>query len=150
MEYEVKNFDLGEARRMIYERPQDLNLSEMYKVAGSYSPDSEEYAHAMAMAAKYYPHSPAVISDTAAAAIARGDAASAVEILSEAASLMTEEAMDRGLTGEQAELLNLYGTACAQAGQYDTAATALEAAAKAGNANAEHNMSQLLNVISQL
>lgn len=150
VEYEVKNFDLGEARRMIYERPQDLNLSEMYKVAGSYSPDSEEYAHAMAMAAKYYPHSPAVMSDTAAAAIARGDAASAVEILSEAASLMTEEAMDRGLTGEQAELLNLYGTACAQAGQYDTATAALEAAAKAGNANAEHNMSQLLNVISQL
>ena len=29
VEYEVRNFDLEEARRTIYERPQDLSLNEM-------------------------------------------------------------------------------------------------------------------------
>ena len=36
IEYNVRNFNLEEARRMVDERPDLLSLSEMYKVADSY------------------------------------------------------------------------------------------------------------------
>lgn len=144
VEYMVKNFDLGEARRMIYDRPQDLNLNEMYKVAGSYEKGTPEYAHAMAMAARHYPHSPAVLNDLATEALASGNAAGAVRILEEAG-----ERPDAAVRTD-AELLNTLGVAYANDGQYDNARAVLEKSAALGNANAEHNLTQLLNVIDQL
>lgn len=171
IEYDVKNFDLGEARKIIYERPQDLNLSEMYKVAGSYAPDSGEYAHAMDMAAKYYPDVPAVMNDRALEALETGDAEAAAAILSIVADWLPEDAgaapgdmpgnggtaagggpesRSSGLTAEQAELMNTFGVACARAGQYGTALKALDTAMQAGNGNARHNLQQLYGVIDQL
>lgn len=148
VEYEVRNFDLEEARQTIRTRPQDLSLSEMYKVAGSYPADSEEYEYAMSMAARYYPDSPSVLADMAADALDRGDAAAAVELLEEH---VTEWAGESGeISADLAELMNILGTAYAQNGQYDRAEEILESAAETGNANATHNMTQLLNVIDQL
>ena len=147
VEYEVRNFDLEEARRTIYERPQDLSLNEMYKVAGSYEKGSEEYAYAMEIAARYYPETPAVVNRLAAEAMESGDARKAVEY----AGGMAERLIGQEtLTDKEAELLNTAGVAYARAGEYSKARTALEKASGAGNANAEHNLTQLLNVIDQL
>ena len=44
--YDVRNFNLEEARRIINTRPQKLSLKEMYVVANSYERGSEEYKHA--------------------------------------------------------------------------------------------------------
>lgn len=145
VEYMVKNFDLEEARRTIYDRPQDLNLNEIYKVAGSYDKDTEEYAYAMAVAAEYYPDSPAVLNDRALQALETGDAASAVGTLEGKVT-----AGDESLTGKEAELLNTLGVAYARAGQYDRARDAFEAASATGNDDATHNLTQLLNVLDQL
>lgn len=151
IEYEVKNFDLNEARKTIYDRPQDLNLDEIYKVAGSYETGSEEYAYAMAMAAKYYQDSPAVMSDRAVRALDKGDAAEAVKILEKVLEwTRIGQETHPEISAENAELLNILGVAYAHDGQHDNARQCLEAASGAGNANAEHNMTQLLNIIDQL
>ena len=79
--YNVRNFDLTEARRMVNERPDLLSLTEMYKVAGSYEKGSEEYEQVMRTAARYFPDSPAVVNDRALDAISVGDYARAVALL---------------------------------------------------------------------
>lgn len=151
IEYEVKNFDLNEARKTIYDRPQDLNLDEIYKVAGSYETGSEEYAYAMAMAAKYYQDSPAVMSDRAVKALDKGDAAEAVKILEKVLEwTRIGQETHPEISAENAELLNILGVAYARDGQHGNARQCLEAASGAGNANAEHNLTQLLNIIDQL
>ena len=109
IEYEVKNFDLNEARKTIYDRPQDLNLDEIYKVAGSYETGSEEYAYAMAMAAKYYQDSPAVMSDRAVRALDKGNAAEAVKILEKVLEwTRIGQETHPEISAENAELLNIH------------------------------------------
>lgn len=72
IEYNVRNFDLEEARRMIGERPDLLSLEEMYNVAGSYEKGSAGYERAMETAARCYPDRPAVLNDRALAALGAG------------------------------------------------------------------------------
>ena len=45
--YNVRNFDIEEARRMVDERPDLLSLKEMYKVAASYEKGSADYDKVM-------------------------------------------------------------------------------------------------------
>lgn len=139
IEYNVRNFDLDEARRIINERPELLSLAEMYKVAGSYDIDSPEYAHAMATAARYFPMEPAVLNDTAMAAIDSGEYATAVKTLARAAS-----------TADNPALLNTLGIAYAMTGDYYKAEEAFRTAAQGGCSAAEHNLSEILQVIDQL
>ena len=99
----------------------------------------------MAVAAEYYPDSPAVLNDRALQALETGDAASAVGTLEGKVT-----AGDESLTGKEAELLNTLGVAYARAGQYNRARDAFEAASATGNDDATHNLTQLLNVLDQL
>lgn len=78
IEYNVRNFDLQEARRMVDERPDLLSLQEMYKVAGSYEKGSVDYKRVMDAAARYFPDKPAVLNDRALDALGRGDTAEAI------------------------------------------------------------------------
>lgn len=55
IEYNVRNFNLEEARRMVGERPDLLSVQEMYKVAGSYEKGSAEYERVMQTAARCFP-----------------------------------------------------------------------------------------------
>lgn len=55
IEYNVRNFNLDEARRMVDERPDLLSLTEMYKVADSYEKGSPGYGKVMQVAARYSP-----------------------------------------------------------------------------------------------
>lgn len=138
IEYKVENFNLEEARRIIYTRPQDLSLSEMYQVAGSYEKGSRQYDDAMRTASACYPDAPAVLNDRAIRAISEGDAASAAEFL----RLKIPEG--------DAIMLNTYGVACALSGEYDAALKALTEAASVGNEKAIRNLAQLEAVIDQL
>lgn len=138
VEYEVKGFDLEQARRVIRESPSDLSLREMYMVAGSYGSDSEEYRYAMDMAAKHYPDSPAVMGDRALDAIACGDAAEAVAIL------------EGRVPEDRYELMNILGVAYAQTGEYDKARRIFGIAAGCGCENARHNLGQVAGVVDQL
>ena len=53
--YNVRNFNIDEARALIDSDPEKLSLGEMYKVAGSYAKGSADYNHIMEVAAKTYP-----------------------------------------------------------------------------------------------
>lgn len=138
IEYNVRNFDLEEARRLINERPDLLSLSEMYKVAGSYEKGTAEYENAMRVAAVHYPDSPAVLNDRALDAIASKDYAEAVRLLEQF-----------GATKDNAVLLNTLGVAYANAGELSEAEQAFLKAKEAGYGDAAHNLSQVQAVIDQ-
>lgn len=139
VEYNVRNFDPEEARRMMAERPDLLSLSEMYRVAALCEKGSAEYEKVMSVAARYYPESPAVLNDNAMAAIAEGDYNKAVKLLEGAK-----------VTGQNASLLNTLGVAYAGAGEPYKAREAFSRAAEAGLETARHNLGQIENVINQL
>ncbi len=137
--YNVRNFDMEEARRMIVERPDLLSLTEMYKVASSYEKGSADYERVMATAAKYFPETPAVVNDRALEAMEDGRYAEAVKIL-EAAKV----------TQTNGVLLNTLGMAYAGAEEPYKAQDAFERAQKAGSQDAAHNLEEIAKVIDQL
>ena len=139
IEYNVRNFDLEEAKRQIETRPDLLSLSEMYKVAGSYGKGSPEYDKGMAVAVRYFPTSPAALNENALSAIAREEYDAAIELLEKSET-----------AAQTAELLNTLGVAYAKAGQYDKAEDAFRRAAEAGSETARHNLEEVRQVMDQL
>ena len=139
IEYNVRNFNLEEAKRQIETRPDLLSLSEMYKVAGSYGKGSPEYDKVMAVAVRYFPTSPAALNENALSAIAREEYDAAIELLEKSET-----------AAQTAELLNTLGVAYAKAGQYDKAEDAFRRAAEAGSETARHNLEEVRQVMDQL
>lgn len=139
IEYNVRNFDLEEAKRQIETRPDLLSLSEMYKVAGSYGKGTPEYDKVMAVAVRYFPTSPAALNENALSAIAREEYDVAIELLEKSET-----------AAQTAELLNTLGVAYAKAGQYDKAEDAFRRAAEAGSETARHNLEEVRQVMDQL
>lgn len=137
--YNVRNFDIEEARRMVDERPDLLSLTEMYKVAASYEKGSADYDRVMRTAARFFPDSPAVVNDRALEAIAAGKHAEAVELLEQAS-----------VTEQHPTLVNTLGVAYAGAGEPLKAEKAFIRAAGAGSEEARHNLEQVRGVIDQL
>lgn len=137
--YNVKSFNLDEARRIIVERPWLLSLEEIYMVAASYAKGSAEYIQAMDIAARYYPESPAVVNDRAVELITEGRNDAAANLLESFASL-----------NEHAELLNTLGVALAGLHEWDRAEHSLELAVRLGTCEqASHNLEELRKVIDQ-
>lgn len=139
IEYNVRNFDLEEAKRQIETRPDLLSLSEMYKVAGSYGKGTPEYDKVMAVAVRYFPTSPAALNENALSAIAREEYDVAIELLEKSET-----------AAQTADLLNTLGVAYAKAGQYDKAEDAFRRAAEAGSETARHNLEEVRQVMDQL
>lgn len=139
IEYNVRNFDLEEAKRQIETRPDLLSLSEMYKVAGSYGKGTPEYDKVMAVAVRYFPTSPAALNENALSAIAREEYDVAVELLEKSET-----------AAQTADLLNTLGVAYAKAGHYDKAEDAFRRAAEAGSETARHNLEEVRQVMDQL
>ena len=136
VEYEVRNFNLEEARQIINERPQDLGLREIYAVAASYGKGTEEYEHAMSVAERYYPDMPAVKCTLALEALENDDPVGAIAVLRDAS--------------EHPALTNILGLAYFKAGQYGRARELFTEASAKGNEDAAHNLAQLDGVADQL
>ena len=136
IEYNVRNFNLEEARQLIRTNPKLLSQNEMYQVAGSYPKDSKEYREVMEIAARTYPNDPVALSNAAATCLAQKDARAAIALL-------------EGKTLDAAAK-NTLGVAYAEAGEYQKAKTTLEEAAREGNADAKTNLEQVLKVMEQL
>jgi len=139
IEYNVRNFNLEEARRMVDERPDLLSLSEMYKVAASYGKGTPEYDKVMAVAMRCFPSSPAALNENALSAIARKEYAAAAALLEKAEA-----------TARTAALLNTLGVAYVGAEEYGKAEEAFRRASEAGSETARHNLEELRQVIDQL
>lgn len=138
VEYEVRNFNLEEARQIINERPQDLGLKEIYAVAASYGKGTEEYEHAMSVARRFYPDSPSVLADRALEALEDEDPVGAIAVLRDVPAPAAPE------------LLNILGLAYVEVGQYDKARELFIEASAKGNEDAAHNLTQLDGVSDQL
>ena len=128
--YNVRNFNLEEARALIDSNPRKLSLGEMYKVAGSYQKGSKEYNHVMQVAAKTYPNQPAAAVNAAAAALAEGDANAALALLAKADQ-------------DNATVQLTAGYAYAKMGNNDKARELWQKAADKGSAEAKHNLAEL-------
>ncbi len=139
VEYNVRNFSIDEARKVILERPELLSLSEMYKVAGSYERGSAEYDRAMEIAAEHYPASPAVLNDKALDMLADGNFTGVISMLE--ASPLTEASP---------ALQNTLGVALAKNGELHDAEAVLAKAAAEGLEEAEKNLDEVRKVIDQL
>lgn len=128
--YNVRNFNIEEARALIDTDPRKLSLSEMYKVAGSYQKGSKEYNHVMEVAAKTYPTQTAAAVNAAAVMIGKGDSNAALAILGKA------DQNDKNV-------LLTTGYAYAKMGNNDKARECWQKAADKGSAEAKHNLAEL-------
>lgn len=138
IEYNVRNFDVEEAKRQILERPELLSLAEMHAVAEAYGEGSEEYLRTMRIAARTYPGKRAAAVNAARAELERGDAESAIRLL------------EASPAADAPEVLNALGVAYAAKAEYGRAHELLERAAAAGSPEAEHNLKQVAGMTNDL
>lgn len=128
--YNVRNFNLEEARALVDSDPRKLSVSELYKVAGSYERGSKEYNHVMEVAAKTYPTVVAAAANQAAIQIAAKEFDGALKTL---------EASDT----DDARILAIMGNAYIGKGEQAKAREAWTKAAAKGNADAKTNLDEL-------
>lgn len=136
IEYNVRNFNVEEARQLIRTNPTKLSLEEMYKVAGSYEKGSAAYNEALAIAAATYPNQPAALNNAALAQLDAGDAQAAIRTLA-------------GRAAGQATLLNTLGVAYARTDQTDRARQCFADAKALGSKEAAANLEQVERYIAE-
>lgn len=129
--YNVRNFNLDEARKIIKERPQKLSLNEMYLVANSYDKGSEDFRQVFDVAVRMYPDDQIANLNAANVALMRGDNASAERYLQKA--------------GSSAEALNARGVLAVKKGDYTSARSLFNQAAAKGLAEAKANITEMDN-----
>ena len=127
--YNIRNFDVQEARALLDSDPKKLSLGEMYRVAGLYEKGSAEYNHVLDVAARTYPTQVAAAVNAAARLIEAGDYDSALSMLEKAPN--------------DARVLNARGLAYARGGDADSARRTWSEAVKLGSAEAKHNIAEL-------
>lgn len=130
--YTVRGFNLEESKEIINKRPQLMSLQEIYRVAQSYEPGSEEFNHAFQVAATMFPDDPIANLNAAAMEIQKGgDMTSAKKYLARA---------DR----KAAETLNNLGVIAMLEGDLDAAEKYFLAAKEAGlSVEADANLKEL-------
>ena len=130
--YEVRNFNVAEAREMIKKRPQNLSLNEMFLLANSYPGGSREFIEVFETAVRLYPESGIANINAAAAALSRKDTVSA------------ERYLARVKPKEYApEYNNAMGVLALLKGDNEQAEKYLETAITLGSKAAEDNLKEL-------
>lgn len=82
--YDVRNFSLEEARKIIRERPQKLSLNEMYLVANSYVEGSDDFNNVFDVAVRMFPESEIANVNAACVALENGNMKDAARFLANA------------------------------------------------------------------
>ena len=82
--YDVREFSLEEARRIIKERPQKLSLNEMYLVANSYEAGSADFNNVFEVAVRMFPESEIANVNAACVALKNGNMKDAARFLANA------------------------------------------------------------------
>lgn len=135
IEYVIRDFEASEAAQLWKERPELLSVDEFKAAADLYGKDSPEYLEVLLAAARTYPDDPAALQTAALALRTAGKGQNAINLL---------EGHDNPL------LLNTLGVLYAEVKAYEKAKQTLEAAAAAGNMEAEKNMEELEIIRLQL
>lgn len=130
--YNVKNFNVEEAKEVIKKRPQNLSLNEMFTVANSYPEGSQEFREVFETAVRMYPEDEVANLNAAAAALLRSDSASAERYLNKVHGQKNQPAYD-----------NAMGVLMLLKGDYESAEKYLKNAEAAGVEAAGKNLEEL-------
>ena len=84
IDYTIRNFTLEESKALFQSEPKQLSLEEMYRVAETFEPGSEEFIKVFEKAVEVYPDDPVSNLNAANAALMRKDAESARRHLAKA------------------------------------------------------------------
>lgn len=128
--YDVRAFDIEEAKTIIRTNPKLLSLNEMYLVARSYPSSSKEFKEVFDVAARLYPNEPIAIINASAADIEGGNYQAAIERLSRLSN--------------HPDAVNNMGVAYAKMGMYQRAKECFQTATNLGNNNAQYNLSEFI------
>ena len=133
--YTVRGFNLEETKEIIKTRPQLLSLQEIYRIAESCQPGSEEFNHSFQVAATMFPDDPIANLNAGAMEIQKGgDLTTAKKHLAKADQ-------------KAPETLNNLGVIALLEGDYDAAEKYFNAAKAGGLATqADTNMKQLKSI----
>ncbi len=85
--YSVRPFSVKEAKEIMKTKPQQLSLEEMFMVAQTYEPGSQEFNEVMETAVRMYPDNPTANINAACTRMAQGDLDGAKRYLSKAGNL---------------------------------------------------------------
>lgn len=133
IDYEVQQFDVDQARLVVKSHPQNLILNELYLVANTYEPGSEEFVDLFETAVKMFPHDQTANLNAASAALARKDIATAERYL----KLINSDF-------HIPEYNNAMGVLKLLQGDFDTAKQYLNKAYKSGLTVAKSNLDELV------
>lgn len=84
IDYTIRNFTLEESKALFQSEPKQLSLEEMYRVAETFEPGSEEFIKVFEKAVEVYPDDPVSNLNAANAALMRKDAETARRHLAKA------------------------------------------------------------------
>ena len=126
VDYVIRGFNVEEAKEVIKTRLQNLSLQEMFAVAQTYQPGSEEFNHVFDVAVRLYPADPIANLNAANALLERKEAAQALKFLDKA--------------GDTPQADNARGVAMILLERYDEAERYLRRAAQAGVSEANENL----------
>jgi len=127
--YNVRGFNVKEAKEVIKRDPELLSLNEMYLVAHAYEYKSEEFNEVMAVSAKIYPESEVAILNVAASKIEAGAYDEAIELM---------EAITK-----KDNMWNNLGVAYAKLGNANRARELFRLATLQGDPHGETNLAEL-------
>ena len=130
VDYVIRGFNVDEAKEVIKTRPQNLSLQEMFAVAQTYEPGSEEFNHVFDVAVRMYPDDPTANLNAANALLERGAAEQAQKFLEKA--------------GDTPQADNARGVALLLLERYDEAEPYLRRAAEAGLSEAKENGKEII------
>ena len=127
--YNVRGFDVEEAKEIINVNPKLLSLNEMYLVAQSYPVESAEFSEVFDIAVRLYPDSDIAILNSASADIEVGNMDAAIARMNK--------------IGDNPKVWNNLGVAHARKGDFDKAKEYFDKAAGQGDNDARKNLEEL-------
>lgn len=126
IDYTVRSFSVDEAKAVLRTRPQNLSLDEMFAVAQTYEPGSDDFKQVFDVAVRMYPDSEVANLNAACALLEQG---------------LTEQAqpyLDKA--GNSPQAANARAVSLLLQSRYDEALPLLQQALQGGVAEAEANM----------
>lgn len=126
VDYVIRGFNVEEAKEVIKTRPQNLSLQEMFAVAQTYQPGSEDFNHVFDVAVRLYPADPIANLNAANALLEQKEATQALKFLDKA--------------GDTPQADNARGVAMILLERYNEAEQYLHRAAQAGVSEASENL----------
>jgi outer membrane protein OmpA-like peptidoglycan-associated protein len=137
VDYKVRAFNLEEAKELIFTKPQQLSLEEMFRVANTFDVANPQFGEIFETAVRLFPEDKTANLNAAATSMIHGDVVRAKRYLDRSDQNTLEYMNNRGVY----ELLNE---------NYDEARVWLEKAKKNGSKQAEHNLAELEKKLATL